>query len=141
MSYDLLLYLLTYDIWFYVSHIFLHKNKLVKHIHKIHHSQYYKTMIYTDTYIAHYLETPIQSLGIFIPIFFIVFNLKNFVYSIIILNIRGMLRHDYRFIWLVGNHHLLHHKYPQYNYGEYWLDYLFGTNLNNNECISGLIYI
>ena len=68
-------------------------------------------------------------------------GVKNFVYSIIILNIRGMLRHDYRFIWLVGNHHLLHHKYPQYNYGEYWLDYLFGTNLNNNECISGLIYI
>jgi sterol desaturase/sphingolipid hydroxylase (fatty acid hydroxylase superfamily) len=43
------------------------------------------------------------------------------------LNIRGMMRHDKRGTWLVGNHHLLHHQYPRYNYGEVWLDYLGGT--------------
>lgn len=38
-----------------------------------------------------------------------------------------MLRHDYRCSWLIGNHHLIHHMHPNYNYGEYWLDYLFNT--------------
>ena len=26
-----------------------------------------------------------------------------------------MMRHDERCIFLIGNHHLLHHKYPNYN--------------------------
>jgi sterol desaturase/sphingolipid hydroxylase (fatty acid hydroxylase superfamily) len=28
---------------------------------------------------------------------------------------------------LVGDHHLIHHQYPNYNYGEVWLDQLCGT--------------
>ena len=53
-----------------------------------------------------------------------------------------MLRHDKRFIWLIGNHHILHHKYPRYNFGEYWLDKLFRTNYpNKNEYEYGLIYM
>ena len=141
MIYEIILYILAYDIWFYISHILLHKNRFLKYIHKLHHSPYYKSMIYTDTYLAHYLETPIQSLGIITPLYFIEFNLNNFVCSIIFLNLRGVIRHDYRLIWLIGNHHILHHKYPQYNFGEYWLDYMFGTNLNNDECINGLLCI
>jgi hypothetical protein len=42
-------------------------------------------------------------------------------------NVRGMLRHDVRTVWLVGNYHLLHHQYPNKNYGEGWLDWLGGT--------------
>ena len=43
--------------------------------------------------------------------------------------------HDFRFAKLVGNHHLLHHKYLVYNYGEYWIDKLFNTNFSaeNND--------
>ena len=53
-----------------------------------------------------------------------------------------MMRHDDRFTWLIGNHHLLHHKYPQYNYGEYWLDWLGGTLYPlREEAKQGLIYI
>ncbi len=53
-----------------------------------------------------------------------------------------MLRHDKRFVWLIGNHHLLHHKYPRYNFGEYWLDKLFKTNYPNiNEYEYGMIYM
>jgi sterol desaturase/sphingolipid hydroxylase (fatty acid hydroxylase superfamily) len=52
-----------------------------------------------------------------------------------------MLRHDNRFSWLIGNHHLLHHKYVKYNFGEYWIDCLCGTNYpNQNEYIYGKIY-
>lgn len=141
MLFEIILYILAYDIWFYISHILLHKNKLLKYIHKKHHSPYYKSMIYLDTYVAHYLETPFQSIGIIAPLYFIEFKLNNFMCSIIFLNLRGMLRHDYRLIWLIGNHHILHHKYPQFNFGEYWLDYIFGTNVNNDECVNGLICI
>ena len=38
------------------------------------------------------------------------------------------MRHDNRYVWIVGNHHILHHKYADCNYGEYWLDYIFATN-------------
>ena len=37
------------------------------------------------------------------------------------------MTHDKRCVFLVGDHHLIHHKYLKYNYGEYWLDYIFGT--------------
>jgi len=53
-----------------------------------------------------------------------------------------MLRHDNRFIWLIGNHHILHHKHPKYNFGEYWLDKLFQTDYPNlDEYEFGMIYI
>jgi hypothetical protein len=65
-----------------------------------------------------------------------------FLNSLIIVNIRGMLRHDVRYIWLIGNHHILHHKYPQYNFGEYWLDTLFDTRCPIvSEYKKGLIYL
>lgn len=58
-----------------------------------------------------------------------------------LLTVRGSLRHDVRFIWLVGNHHILHHKYLKYNYGDYWLDSLLSTDYPfRNECEVGLIY-
>ena len=37
-----------------------------------------------------------------------------------------MVRHDYRCVWLIGNHH----KYYNCNYGEYWIDYWCGTLKN-----------
>jgi lathosterol oxidase len=142
MIFDIIIYSLFYDIWFYFSHILLHKNKYLKFIHKDHHRTNYKVIIYSDTYIAHDYESPFQCIGIFIPLFFIKFYILNFICSILYLNIRGMIRHDHRLVWLLGNHHLLHHKYPQYNYGEYWLDYIFNTNYpNKKECINGLICI
>lgn len=53
-----------------------------------------------------------------------------------------MLRHDHRFVWLIGNYHILHHKHNHYNFGEYWLDCLFKTNYpNKKEYVYGLIYM
>ena len=142
MMIDILLCIVSYDIWFYISHIILHRNSFYKSIHKHHHTVDYKKMNYMDTYVGHFIEGPFQGIGIIIPFLFIDFNLNVFLYSLIIVNIRGMLRHDVRFIWLIGNHHILHHKYPQYNFGEYWLDTLFDTCCPIvSEYQEGLIYV
>ncbi len=129
--YNIFFYIVSYDIWFYISHLILHTDYFYKRIHKYHHASNYKIMNYMDTYVAHYLESPLQSLGIFFPLLFIKFNIYTFLYTILFLNIRGMLRHDVNYVWLIGNHHLLHHQHLQYNFGEVWLDKLFGTIKTN----------
>jgi sterol desaturase/sphingolipid hydroxylase (fatty acid hydroxylase superfamily) len=98
-------------------------------------------MIFTDTYVGHVLEGPFQGMGVFFPYLFIKTDVRILICSLILINIRGMLRHDYNYIWIIGNHHILHHKHPQYNFGEYWLDKLFGTDYpNKQEYQSGMIY-
>lgn len=141
MCCNILFFVVSYDIWFYVSHVFLHNTYFYKKIHKIHHNINYEKLKYSDAYVGHFIEGPLQGLGVFFPLFFIEFDAYTFLISLIIINTRGMLRHDNRFSWLIGNHHILHHKYPQYNFGEYWLDKLFMTNYpNTDECVYGLIY-
>lgn len=109
---------------------------------KYHHAIEYKTMRLLDTYVSHIIEGPFQGLGMLFPLLFIQFNLYTFLYALIIINIRGMMRHDTRFVWLIGNHHILHHQYTNYNFGEYWLDKLGGTCYpNKDEYIIGLIYL
>jgi sterol desaturase/sphingolipid hydroxylase (fatty acid hydroxylase superfamily) len=137
---SIIAHIFCYDIWFYISHIILHKPKIYGLIHNIHHSTPFHKLDYTSTHIAHYAENIIQPLGIFIPCFI---NYKPIILltSFGIICIRGLLRHDDRFTWLIGNHHLLHHKYVKYNFGEYWIDYLCGTNFpNKNEYVYGRLY-
>lgn len=137
-----LFYMFFYDIWFYLSHIILHNVVFYKIIHKDHHNIDYNNINFKDTYVGHFIEGPFQGMGILVPLFFIKFNMWSFIISLILINIRGMLRHDNRFTWLIGNHHVLHHKYPQYNFGEYWLDNLFGTTYpNKEEYIYGIVYV
>lgn len=94
-----------------------------------------------DTYLAHWFESIFQSLGLLIALYFIETTLMELIIVTTILNIRGMMRHDARFIPIVGNHHLLHHKYGNYNFGEYWLDTIFGTKYpNETEYKYGCLY-
>lgn len=130
---EIFFFILSYDIWFYISHILLHYIPFLEKIHLIHHNPYYKKMTFRDTYVGHYFETIFQSIGFFFPLFFFKFNFYSFIFSIIFVNIRGMIRHDYNYTWLIGNHHIIHHKYYNYNFGEYWLDYIFNTNYKKNE--------
>jgi len=128
---------LIHEIWFYYSHIALHKYFLF--IHTVHHNQNYKLMDYSSTYIAHYLESPIQCIG-FIMASWYLQNLSVILSTFVFLQIKGLLRHDNRFVFIIGNHHILHHKYNKFNYGEYWLDYLGGTLCPfENEHIKGFI--
>ena len=130
--------IVSYDIWFYISHIILHNN-LYKY-HKEHHTKIVPQLL--DTYVGHSLEGPFQGLGMMLPFIVYDFYIFDFFMILLFLNIRGMMRHDERFIFLIGNHHLLHHRYPNYNFGEYWIDYLCGTKYpHDNEYKKGLIYI
>jgi lathosterol oxidase len=138
--YFILLHIVGYDVWFYISHIILHHPSIYV-IHKIHHSTKYKTLRYYDTNEGHIIEHVVQPLGIFLPIFCYGFLWKSFLIAYFIIAARALMRHDHRFVWLIGNHHLLHHKYPKYNFGEYWIDVLCGTVYpGKDEYIHGLIY-
>lgn len=137
---NILLSVLCYDIWFYLSHVFLHSPWAYRNIHHIHHRKIVPTAY--DTYEGHAIEGPLQSLGTILPFFFLEYKAVDCLIILCILNLRGMMRHDERFVWLIGNHHLLHHRYPQWNYGEYWLDWIGGTLYPNRaEAKAGLLYM
>lgn len=137
-----ILFIVSYDVWFFISHIFLHHPFLYEWIHKIHHNRPYKYLTYLDTNHGHILETSIQSLGLVLPFLLFRVHIYSFFVACMILGTRGCMRHDHRCSWLIGNHHLLHHKYPSYNFGEYWLDQFFGTCYpNKEEYIYGWIYV
>jgi sterol desaturase/sphingolipid hydroxylase (fatty acid hydroxylase superfamily) len=131
--------IISYDIWFYLSHVLLHSKSLYK-FHKEHHKKIYPKFL--DTYTGHFLEGPFQGLGMLLPFIYFNYNIYDILIVLSFLNIRGMMRHDIRFAFLIGNHHLLHHRYPKYNYGEYWLDYMFGTKYPNDvDYQNGIIYL
>jgi len=131
--------IISYDIWFYISHVLLHSQWMYK-FHSEHHTKPIPTFL--DTYVAHIVESPFQGVGMFFPAIVIQYSALDILLILAILNIRGMLRHDERGTWLIGNHHLLHHKYPNFNYGEYWIDTLCGTKYpNKDEYKFGLVYV
>jgi lathosterol oxidase len=131
-------HLFFHDLWFYISHLYLHTHRGYHYIHKFHH--YKKDIKFIDAYRSHILETPIQSAGIFIPLLWIPLDIKTLAALCVFINIRTMMLHDPRCTWLIGNHHLLHHKYPNTNYGDYWIDRAFNTQCTKkDEIIHGVI--
>ena len=131
--FHIILSVFCYDIWFYVSHRLLH-TKTMYPIHNIHHRYVVSTL--WDTYEGH------KGLGTFVPFLYFSYDWTAILTILFILNVRGLMRHDERFVWLIGNHHLLHHRFPQYNFGEYWLDRLGGTLYpNRKEAVSGILYM
>jgi len=117
------MHVVSYDIWFYLTHILLHQER---EIHAAHHEKPYHKLNFKDTNRAHWIENTIQPLGILLPCIG-QWNAVAFVAASLIVGARGAMRHDPRCSWMVGNHHLLHHKDPRYNFGEYWLDWMCGT--------------
>jgi sterol desaturase/sphingolipid hydroxylase (fatty acid hydroxylase superfamily) len=139
--FSIIFHVFCYDIWFYASHLVLHIPKIYGAIHNIHHATPYLELNYDSTNKGHIAEHIIQPLGIFIPCFYSGVKPAYFFASFAIIGTRAMMRHDHRYVWLIGNHHLLHHKYPKYNFGEYWIDWIFGTLYpNSDEYIYGMIY-
>ena len=131
--------IISYDVWFYISHVILH-SRFMYHFHKLHHTK--PVPDYTDTYLAHSVETVFQGVGFMFPAVVYTYGLQDIILVLLFLNIRGMMAHDPRFVFLVGNHHLLHHKYGNCNYGQYWIDCLGGTRHPLTEdYVYGLIYV
>ena len=121
---NILASILAYDIWFYISHVLLHSPLLYKY-HKQHHVHVHPS--WPDTYDGDLVESGFQGIGMFFPYAIVTYTLTDTVIVLCFLNIRGALRHDKRGIPIVGDYHLIHHTNPSYNYGEPWLDRLFGT--------------
>ena len=138
--YFILLHIVGYDVWFFISHIILH-HPSIYFLHKIHHSTKYKALRYYDTNEGHIIEHVVQPLGMFLPFLIYKFKFEPLLIAYLIIAARAFMRHDHRFTWLIGNHHLLHHKYPKFNFGEYWIDQAAGTVYpGKDEYIHGLIY-
>jgi len=125
--YIFLLHVICYDLWYYFTHICLHNIMIYKKYHKYHHITTYDKITYNDAFAGHLIEYPIQTVGIFIPNLVIEYHISSIMFVYIFITIRTYLNHDHRYTWLIGNHHLLHHKHPKYNFGEYWTDAIFGT--------------
>jgi len=133
--FNIALSIISYDIWFFISHVVLHKYAYP--IHKLHHAANADTLRWSDTYIAHPVEDMVQGVGMFFPFVYYTYTITDVVLVLAILNVRGMIRHDVRMAWLT-NHHILHHKYMDYNYGEFWIDYLCGTLKDESDSDSDL---
>ncbi len=134
-----ILHILGYDIWFYISHRFLHTPQFY-FIHKKHHEK--REPRWLDAYYGDPLESAIQGLGVLLPFAIMNCGLWQFLAAVAFTNIRGLARHDAHTAWLIGNHHVLHHRYARYNFGEYWLDRLVGTHLQDTDEIQyGIINI
>lgn len=131
---DIFLYVFFYDVWFYFSHIMMHKVEPLRKIHMSHHTVFYKQMTFLDAYTGHLIETPLQSLGFLLPLLFRDFVWCPFVVSVVFVNARNMVRHDFYYsVKYFGNHHIIHHKYYYCNFGEYWIDRLFQTYYKGTE--------
>ena len=118
-------HIIAYDIWFYISHLILHTPSMYW-IHSKHHEK--RQPKFLDTYYGHTLESVFQGLGFLLPFALKMTDPSDVAAALIILNIKGMMRHDERTGHLIdNNHHLLHHLESRNNFGEPWLDMLFGT--------------
>jgi sterol desaturase/sphingolipid hydroxylase (fatty acid hydroxylase superfamily) len=132
----LLLHILGYDLWFYVSHRALH-SALLGAMHRNHEKQFPH---WSDTYHGSWVETVGQSVGFVLPWACYFWSWPATLIACLFINLRGMARHDPRTMTWIGNHHLLHHQFPTWNYGEPWLDLLFGTSCPyQNRIVEGRI--
>jgi len=129
--------LVTHDLWFYFSHILMHKTWLYKY-HSQHHNHSDEVMTWRDTYHAHWIETPLQGLGAFLPGAFLSFRKLEWSYlelgsAILYLNVRGCIQHEPRLSWLFGKHHIQHHDFQLSNYGQPWVDWIAGTEFHYQQ--------
>ena len=119
--------IVLYDIWFYFVHRLFHHPKLYK-FHKEHHT--HTKLTYMNSFHADIFDNVCTSFGGCILCMFGFYTYYNqIILSFVFIAIKGMMRHDDRCTFIIGNHHLLHHKHKNCNYGEEWLDYLFNTSI------------
>jgi Delta7-sterol 5-desaturase len=140
LSFFLLLFF--HEIYFYVTHLFMHKPSLYKRMHQIHH--YSSTVSPWASFSFHPYETLVHAL--FIPLFVMVVPVHPviiFVY-LIFMTVTAVSNHlGYEIIksknirsWFIsGEHHSLHHEKFKYNFGLYFtlLDKIFKTEYAQPE--------
>ena len=95
----MLIYIISYDIWFYLSRLMLRCN--------------HEPINGKDAYISRYGESIIQGMGILVPVPFY-FNTHSFLYALFFIHMRDLCQET----WLVNNKHYTL---------EYCLDTILGT--------------
>ena len=104
--------------WFmhYLLHIIYNDN------HKLHHLAFHNNKVRIERW-------PIYTLIIFLYLnwhIMIILNLKYYIFHTIIHKYPNICNGLFK---CYANHHLIHHKHPEYNYGvsSIWVDKLFKT--------------
>jgi sterol desaturase/sphingolipid hydroxylase (fatty acid hydroxylase superfamily) len=134
---QILVVILSYDIFFYYFHRLLHL-KWCYPYHKKHHETLDTN--WRTTFRADFIENSVSGIG-GVVIYGLVYPTISFN-ALIIGNLycflNGFVDHEPRLVnhpvfnWWYTDHHINHHKYFTCNYGRKWLDYLHGTLRKNS---------
>ena len=122
-----IVYVNGYDIWFYTMHRAMHANPALYKLHKKHHSV--RDVSWRSATLADNVETIMTPFGLLLPIPLVGFSLPAILTAYGYCSLRAFAHHEPRCAWLVGDYHLQHHRNPRVNYGQPWLDKLFGTHM------------
>ncbi len=133
---------LLHEVYFYVTHVFMHQPRFFKKIHSVHHES--KDVSPWASFSFHPWETLVHAL--FVPAMICIFPVHpvvlvgyfTFMTLTAISNHLGIEIISSNFIknhFISGTHHSLHHKKYKYNYGLYYcfMDRLFGTEFAEEE--------
>tara|TARA_Y100000817_G_C16853924_1_gene543241 strand:+ start:1428 stop:1832 length:405 start_codon:yes stop_codon:yes gene_type:complete len=131
MIISLFLTVISYDIWFYFMHRLFHTKLLYKY-HKKHH-EYVISKREAATY-GTLVDNGLTSCGGIIVFLILPINIYGCIIGNIYVYLRGFVLHcpillnNYYLKKIYTDHHLKHHLYFNCNYGQEWLDSLFGTS-------------
>ena len=140
LPFSLVLALVIHEVYYYFLHRWMHRPKIFKHFHYVHHDS-----VVTSAWTAfsfHPVESILQSL--IVPVIIILLPLHYGVISImlIVMTVTANINHLHIEIypkgfsknwfgkwWIGSSHHSLHHSKYRFNYGLYFtfMDRLFGT--------------
>jgi sterol desaturase/sphingolipid hydroxylase (fatty acid hydroxylase superfamily) len=124
-------HILFYDVYFYHLHRIIHIPHLFLLIHKKHHSVDNDHLTFHDAGIAHWSEQLLENVGVFLPVLVYPWNKETpwiLWCSFTFIYLRHLVEHEPQLSAWFGEHHILHHKHPRYNYGAFWIDWLYGTH-------------
>lgn len=137
-----ILLLVLHEMYFYFSHVFMHKPKFYRKIHYIHHHSAHVTPWASFSF--HPYETLTHAL--FIPLFILIIPVHPLVifFYLIFMTVTAVSNHlGYEIIrsqkvrsWFIsGEHHSIHHEKFKYNFGLYFtfIDKWLGTEYNKPE--------
>lgn len=137
-----IIYAFVHEIYFYFTHVWMHKPRVFRRIHHIHHlsnptSPWASFSFHPYECVIHALFLPLMVLVIPIhPV--VLISYLTFMTITAIFNHLGFEILPYKFLnqhFISGTHHGLHHKYYNGNYGLYFcfIDRWMKTEINKGQ--------
>ena len=128
---SLLLSMLIHETYYYWLHRWMHKPKVFKVLHKVHHDS--NTTSAWTAFSFHPLEGLLQAIVLPVTIIFLPMHISVLLFQLTIMTFSSVINHleievypasfNRHFIgkWIIGaTHHSLHHKQFKYNFGLYF---------------------